>query len=240
MDIKFTYRYDQNVLPDVAGQLNPLWRTAILLDQVGLPIADWCPPADSPENALRNHAFEDDGPSNAAIAIFKEKDKEREEKDVRSMVIWNGVLEEGSILMNHTLAVREYPSKSSFSLQSTSVPVLMDKSRMVQVIKGLLAIWPAPFISITDPPYDVIHKVFDDRPGVGWMLYLPKVIKASQVPEAQELIPVEDSTGKQKGTIVVSILDEPFSVQNEEHIKVATSIEIRLVEQDLLPRRSEM
>ncbi|MCP1575007.1 hypothetical protein RB25_19990 [Herbaspirillum rubrisubalbicans] len=240
MDIKFTYRYEQSTLPDVSGQLKMLWRTAVLLDQVGVPMADWCPPADTPENSLRNKAFDDGGPSQAALAIFKEEDKDRDEKDVRSMAVWNGLLEEGSILMNHTLVVREYPSKSTFSLQSTSVPALMEKSKMIQVVKGLLEIWPAPFISVTDPPYDAIHKVFDDRPGVGWMLYLPKVIKASQVPEAQELIPVEDSTGKQKGTIVVSILDEPFSVQNEEHIKVATSIEIRLVEQDLLPRRSEM
>ncbi|QJQ03517.1 immunity 52 family protein [Herbaspirillum rubrisubalbicans] len=240
MDIHFSYRYDQNILPDVATQLQSLWRTAVLLDQVGVPIADWCPPADTPENALRNKAFEDDGPTKAALAIFKEEDKDRDEMDVRSMLIWNGLLEEGSILMSHTLVVRDYPSKSSFSLRFKSVPALMEKSRMIQVIKGLLGIWPAPFISVTNPRYDVIHKVFDDRPGVGWMLYLPKVINASQVPEAQALVPMEDSTGKQKGTIVVSVLDEPFSVQNEEHIKVATSIEIRLVEQDLLPRRSEM
>ncbi|QBL81418.1 immunity 52 family protein [Burkholderia pseudomallei] len=75
---------------------------------------------------------------------------------------------------------------------------------------------------------------FDDKPGVGWMLYLPKVITQQQVPEARALIPVP-AKGKQTGTIIVSVTDAPFSVDNPEHVAIANRIEIRLVDQDLLP-----
>jgi hypothetical protein len=37
------------------------------------------------------------------------------------------------------------------------------------------------------------------------------------------------------GTIIVSVTDEPFSDENPEHVKIANAIEIRLVDQDLLP-----
>ncbi|PLY58146.1 hypothetical protein HBH1_03471 [Herbaspirillum sp. BH-1] len=72
------------------------------------------------------------------------------------------------------------------------------------------------------------------------MLYLPCVLDAQQVPDARAIVPVmgKDEKGKviQTGTIVVSITDEPFSDENPEHVKVANAIEIRLVDQDLLPR----
>lgn len=72
------------------------------------------------------------------------------------------------------------------------------------------------------------------------MLYLPGVLTIQQVPEARALVPVmgEDEKGKemQLGTILVSVTDEPFSEENPEHVKIANAMEIRLVDQDLLPR----
>ncbi|MGF6841596.1 hypothetical protein QF001_005491 [Paraburkholderia youngii] len=78
-------------------------------------------------------------------------------------------------------------------------------------------------------------QVFEDRPSVSWMLYLPHALTAAQVPEARALIPVmrED---KQQGTIIVSVTDEVFDVNNRDHVKAANDIEIRLADQDLLPR----
>lgn len=43
------------------------------------------------------------------------------------------------------------------------------------------------------------------------MLYLPKPIMSQQVPKAQPLLLVT-MDGKQVGTIIVSVLDAPFSV----------------------------
>ena len=67
-----------------------------------------------------------------------------------------------------------------------------------------------------------------------------RLLTAQQVPEARALVPVADEDNNQTGTIIVSITDEPFSENNPEHVKVANSIETRLVDQDLLPRYADL
>lgn len=100
-------------------------------------------------------------------------------------------------------------------------------------------------VLITVARNDYFEKqVFKDRPGVGWLLYLPRVLTVQQVPEARALIPVmeKDEQGKDKqiGTIIVSVTDELFSDENPGHVKIANAIEIRLVDQDLLPRHVDI
>ncbi|AOJ14122.1 hypothetical protein WJ02_11360 [Burkholderia vietnamiensis] len=72
------------------------------------------------------------------------------------------------------------------------------------------------------------------------MLYLPQVITQQQVPEARALIPVPEAGKNQTGTIIVSVIDAPFSIDNPEHVEAANRIEIRLVDQDLLPTYSNI
>ncbi|ATD59198.1 hypothetical protein CNX70_02575 [Janthinobacterium svalbardensis] len=110
-------------------------------------------------------------------------------------------------------------------------------------VKELLSIIAGSLrpVLITVARNDYFEKqVFKDRPGVGWMLYLPRVLTTQQVPEARALVPVmatgEQGKDKQIGTIIVSVTDEPFNDENPEHVKIANAIEIRLVDQDLLPR----
>ncbi|KVT53060.1 hypothetical protein WK53_07915 [Burkholderia ubonensis] len=67
------------------------------------------------------------------------------------------------------------------------------------------------------------------------MLYLPHALTTAQVPEARALIPIMRES-QQQGTIIVSVTDGPFDVSNRAHVKVANDIEIRLADQDLLPR----
>jgi len=82
-------------------------------------------------------------------------------------------------------------------------------------------------------------NVFPDRPGAGWMLYLPFAIDAHQVPEAADVIKIMDEKGKNRqGSLIVTVA-EVFDVQNPEHVKKANAIETRLVDQDLLPTNSE-
>ncbi|PRF99728.1 hypothetical protein C6Q14_22580 [Burkholderia ambifaria] len=84
-------------------------------------------------------------------------------------------------------------------------------------------------------------QAFQDRPGVGWMIYLPVELTAQQIPEAQEIVPVLSADRKRRlGTILVSIKDEVFSVDNEGHLTVAHNIEARLISMDLLPLLSEI
>lgn len=52
-------------------------------------------------------------------------------------------------------------------------------------------------------------KVFDDKPGVGCIIYLPKVISQHQVPEAREIVPAPETSKDQTGTIIVSTTDAP-------------------------------
>ncbi|HEM7896584.1 TPA: immunity 52 family protein [Burkholderia cenocepacia] len=84
-------------------------------------------------------------------------------------------------------------------------------------------------------------QAFQDRPGVGWMIYLPVELATQQIPEAQEIVPVLSADRKRRlGTILVSIKDEVFSADNEEHLAVAHAIEARLISMDLLPLLAEI
>ncbi|WP_245964830.1 Imm52 family immunity protein [Trinickia dinghuensis] len=107
---------------------------------------------------------------------------------------------------------------------------------MQQFMLGLLDICPlAADIQVGPFRYCTTHQVFPRRPGAGWMLYLPTVISSKELPEAAELVPVM-ADDRQKGTIIVSVFDRVFSVENPDHVKIANAIEIRLADQDLLPR----
>lgn len=91
------------------------------------------------------------------------------------------------------------------------------------------AIWSPDYITVESNGY-LERKTFKDRPGVSWMLSLPRVLTAQQIPEARALLPVMGSDKKQIGTIVVSVTDGPFSDTDPEHVKIANAIEIRLVD----------
>ncbi|WP_116138645.1 Imm52 family immunity protein [Trinickia diaoshuihuensis] len=60
-------------------------------------------------------------------------------------------------------------------------------------------------------------------------------IKREQLPEAAELVPVVEG-GTRKGTIICSVSSGIFSIDNPEHLRIANAIEVRLADQDLLPR----
>ncbi|XHO64657.1 hypothetical protein BCC1697_001068 [Burkholderia gladioli] len=110
---------------------------------------------------------------------------------------------------------------------------------MAIVTRAALEFMPTA-ISATPKGYEE-QQAFDDRPGAGWMLYLPVELTEQQIPEAQELIPVLSPDGEWRlGTIIVSVEDEPFSVDNEAHLMAAHDIEVRLISMDLLPLLAEI
>ena len=71
MNISLTFHLDRNTLPTETEQLYDLWRVARLLEPLGFPLNAWYPPADTPEQSLLNRAFDDQGPTPAAVAILK-------------------------------------------------------------------------------------------------------------------------------------------------------------------------
>lgn len=205
--------------------------------------AEWFLSRGSLEESLLYPAFDSFGElTTAAEAVLKASSKQ---KTVRSISVWNGQIEQEngaslSLIVNNS----DWP-EWSFKIEYAK----LDFARLnglegVQKLVTLIATTLRPSY-MTIARYQYFEKqVFQDRPGVGWMLYLPRVLTTQQVPEARALVPVmgkdEKGRDKQTGTIVVSVTGEPFSDENPEHVKIANAIEIRLVDQDLLPRFSDL
>jgi hypothetical protein len=239
MNITLTFRLRQDSLPTESDQLSDLWKVATLLEPLGFPIDNWYPPADTPEHSLLNPAFDKNGPTPAALAILHAEKQEFETPGLRLFGVWNGSEEDGAIGFDTALSVGPGAPICTFRLQSKGVASLGDGEKTVPLLLGLLKIWPASTIEVGPYKYFSLQQVFPNRPGAGWMLYLPRVLTVKEVPEARELIPVMEGK-KQKGTVVVSVIDEVFSADNPEHVKVANAIEVRLADQDLLPRYSDL
>ncbi|CAJ0738594.1 Imm52 family immunity protein [Ralstonia mannitolilytica] len=240
MDINLYFRLNQKTLPTESEQLEDLWRVAKLLTPLGLPIKGWYPPADTPEHSLLNEAFDENGPTPAAVAMLKAEKQERESAEWRTAGVWNGTEDAGAAAYTSSLTIAPKPFRCSFEMSSKQVPAFTNRELVLPLVMGLLEMWPAMTLAVQPYKYRSLQKVFPDRPGVGWMLYLPEVLTAQQVPEAGALVPVLGEKRKQTGTIIVSVADEPFSSDNPEHVKIANKIEVRLVDQDLLPRYADM
>jgi hypothetical protein len=53
-------------------------------------------------------------------------------------------------------------------------------------------------------------------------------------------VPVNHARGVRRGTLIVSVTDKPFCLQNKEHLAIANAIEVRLADLELLPRYLEL
>lgn len=217
-------------LPTVDDQYRDLWKLASFLETMGLPIWQWRPPADTPANARFNSAFSAAGPTAAALAIAK-ANKENLASDLRILGVWNG--EESSGGMTYTTTYMTSRIPSNLDLAEDGVAVFQDYLNVVELIRAILEIWQPMIVKVTPWGYNE-HKIFPDRPPVGWMIYLPFEISAKQLPEAAQIIPIFGHGKKVRGTIIVSTTDV-FDAKNPEHMKKANAIEKRLVDQDLLP-----
>ncbi|WP_245982992.1 Imm52 family immunity protein [Trinickia fusca] len=208
---------------------------AKLLESIGFPIDNWYPPARTPKKSLENPAFNHTGPTPVALEMLRARDEKDGTTNYRVTGVWSGKTKGRRGAFSTSLSSDVCNPTCVFDLQFEDVEALSDASNMQRFMLGLLDIWPAaseievgPFI------YYTTHKVFPKRLGAGWMLYLPQAITTEELPEAAELMPVMEGD-KQKGTIIVSVADAVFSVDNPEHVKIANAIEVRLADQGLLP-----
>jgi hypothetical protein len=239
LDLQFRRQVDK--LIPVEEQLSELFVLAQYVSSWSPLLSRWfLTSSKSKEEALLYEAFQSNGPTTAAVAVLREKSRGVE--DVRSVSAWNGQeAPADGASMSSTTSVLGRPDRIDFRL--TVNPTVRDWRQGAALLQHAARIWPAAFATFS-PFYYSESAVFKDRPGAGWMLYLPRVLAAQQVPEARALVPVmgKDAAGKeeQRGTIIVSVTDEPFSDENPEHVKIANAIEIRLVDQDLLPRYADL
>ena len=222
-------------LPSIEDHYADIWKFAKVLQTLGLPLDLWFPPADTEANSLLNKAFTEAGPSTAALAMAR-ADSDNRASDLRTLGVWNGTEDDGAIAYTATYNTGPFPSTLNFS--SKEVASLHDRSNVVKLALAIVGIWKPMVIQIAPGGY-LEKSVFPDRPGAGWMLYLPRVVDTHQVPEAADVIKVMHEKGKNRqGSLIVTVA-ETFDVQNPEHVKKANAIETRLVDQDLLPTNSE-
>lgn len=231
IDAMFWLRDDS--LPSIHDQYNDMWKFAKVLEEFGFSLNEWSPPAETPELSILNSAFNNDGPTTAALAIAKTMEKKNSID--RSIGVWNGINKEGGALFKTSYDIKHHPC--IFEFGAKNIASTKSKDNIIKILSSIFEIWNPILIEVA--PYHYYEKrVFEDKPGVGWMIYLPFVISSKNVPEASDLIPIYGIDKKQKGTIIVSI-NETFDINNPEHIKRANEIEIRLVDQDLLPKRMD-
>ncbi|MBF3412661.1 immunity 52 family protein [Burkholderia pseudomallei] len=229
-------------LSDYGFHLSRLWPVVEVLSSKDQRLHDWFLKGATESEARLYPVYESGAtPSTAVLAVLREKYRGEDEL-AKTIGIWNGqtakkdgaalslVIDTSSMPRDFDLSIGEENAESSRLGHYTSV------AEVVATIANAYA----PAYVTAGPRKYAAKQVFDDKPGVGWMLYLPKIITVQQVPEARTLIPVRDASGKQTGTIIVSVTDAVFSADNPEHVEIANRIEIRLVDQDLLPRYADL
>lgn len=194
--------------------------------------ANWRLTADSMEEANLYPVFDEYGePSTPALAVLTTRAGGKR-RIVSHAAIWNVAEGDDSAAISCQVSdAKVLPDRVTLDIDAGLCPQSADD--IASFVQSIVVNF-APFVVEVAPKEYFDKRVFDDKPGVGWMLYLPKIITVQQVPEARALVPVTDSGKKQIGTIIVSVTDAVFSADNPEHVEVANRIEIRLVAQDLL------
>lgn len=235
------FRREQPTLIDVSMQLQELYEFTRTVESFSPLLQRWFLSSDkSKDDALMYEAFDANGPTTAALAVLNQRSKGV--SDLRFISLWNGAGEDAeSASLSSRANVLNRADTVELSLRAK--PEVISCQTPITWLEKAISIWH-PSVATFGPYWYSDHKVFQDRPGASWMLYLPRVLTAQQVPEAGALEPVmgKDEHGRKKqiGTIIVSVTDEPFSDENPEHIQIANAIEIRLVDQDLLPRFADL
>lgn len=197
---------------------------------------EWYLLGDSAETSRRYKAFDPgfDG-QDATSAVLRQDMRERP----WSVIIWNGHEEDdggGSLTYSSGLS----RSNGTFEVYLSGA---VGESRVGghPAVAEILTRVAQQFQPVHASVYiaHLYKAVFPDKPGVGWMAYLPRIITKKQVPAAGALIPVMQGSDQQ-GTIVVSVTEEVFNEKNPEHVKAAHAVEIQLVEHDLLPTYQQL
>lgn len=215
------------------------WLQALAIRDPLLKDTEWLIATGTRNSSYLYNVFDSSGPTSAALAIFREDFKKSDA--LKSVTLWNGQEERAKAASIGSFFDRKDGASNWIQLSIRSaqgISRLGGWESTADALKAAATIYTPIYSSLETPNYD---PVFKDRPGVGWMLYLPRMLTVQQVPEARALVPAMSEDGKKQiGTIIVSVTDEPFSDENPEHVKIANAIEIRLVDQDLLPRYADL
>lgn len=236
MDISLQFRDESLTSTDFPEILTRIHGVTAAMAEINPRFANWYAQGDSREEAHLYHAFEDGKPSTALLAVLRTRYSK--DPSFTSVSLWDGDEDqnEGATLACH---VGDKFLPDSFEVNLYNDAALGKLESIETVVFAAIKVFNPAYVAVGPRSY-IEKQVFDDKPGVGWMLYLPRVITAQQVPEARALIPVPEKGKTQTGTLIVSVTDAVFSANNPEHVEIANRIEIRLVDQDLLPRYADL
>jgi hypothetical protein len=226
---------DRATPPTLEDTLARLFTLREHLRQRSQKLSRWFLGGNTKEEALLYEAFDEIGPTTALLAVLKEKARQDDRLVIsHGAGLWNGEDPPDAASLSLHVSLVESPSLLTFTSRS---PDFLVHDNVLATTLQIVALWNPLFVSVGP---DFYEPVFKNRPGAGWMLYLPRPLSIQQVPEAGELVPVMTADAKgmprHTGTIIVSIEDGPFSDDNPAHVQRAHDIEIRLAGQDLLPR----
>jgi hypothetical protein len=205
-------------------------------------LAHWYLGGKSLDDALQYEAFAEGANGHTAVlAVLNAQRKKSKPNDGTDVFLWNG---EDSPETGASMVVNVYtgpfPSRATLKLGgSPSEPRIGDYKSTAEFLALMVCSTHAECAFVYDQAGYGNRQTFEDRPGVGWMLYLPRVLAPTDVPEARALIPVTEDNGR-RGTIIVSVTDAVFDDRNTEHLKVARDIETRLVSNDWLPTWTQL
>lgn len=197
----------------------------------------WLVATGDEEGSFRYPVFEGGEPGTSALAYYREFQRNNGPDEPGYLCFWNGQLQKG-VRASFTDQYNHQNGRPEIIwLTVDHIARWTHPSSLVDALKESAKLF-APRAMFIKPARYV--PVFLDRPCVGWMLYLPLQFSTMQVPEAGRLEPVHDASGRLIGTIIISVADTIFDIENPDHVRVAHDIEVRLTDQDLLPRYPDL
>jgi len=168
-------------------------------------------------------------------ALAKLQQATDESSSIRVFGLWNGLTGDSGASLRYLY--REEHGACLITLELAPTRDLDNPDNARHLVQDAVEIWQPAAISLSTEAYSD-HQVFIDRLPAGWMLYLAKSISAQLIPEAAEVIPITIGNNN-TGSLLVSNKGS-FNDSNQQHIDLARSIEIRLVDEELLPRYAEL
>ncbi len=234
---EITFSFQSVATLPIKEMLEKLQKLVVEINTFSPHLNEWLLGGETKEEAYLYNVFENGIPTTAVQAVLETRYKKN--NGLKIIGIWNGQDGDKGASIQYIQSPAHINSLVTFNGRPESFT--NDWKLITKVIETGVEIWNPKAVSVESNGY-FGKEVFPDRYRVSWMLYLPKVITAQQVPEARALVPVmtKDKKPVQKGTIIVSVIDEAFTDQNPEHVKIANEIEIRMVNEDLLPLHKDL
>jgi hypothetical protein len=216
----------------IEEQLDEIHRFLPALNNYSSDLGQWYLKGETVADALQYQLFEQGISPKALAKLQKAPDVS---SPLRILGFWNGLPGDPGASLRYLY--RESNDCCIITLELPPTRKLNKAHEAKQLIKNAVEIWQPIAISLSTDTYSD-QQIFTDRLPMGWLLYLAKNIKAELIPEAAEIIPisVDDDIA---GALIMSH-SKHFDDTDEQHLKRARSIEIRLVDEDLLPRYSEL